>query len=166
MSNRMEAPERVMPKPLLSGTGLNRPINGPHMRERFREPDDGEDVVAGFIIPPFQRPQVWSRDQQVKLIESIWLGLPIAAYIVAMPQKDVCNHVYGWLIDGQQRWRAIDAYQRGDFPVFGWRYPDLPRIEQRRFEMASFPSIELDLTDQAMLEDIYYRLAYSGVPHT
>jgi len=131
-------------------------------RDEFAE---GERVLGKFILPPFQRPPVWNREQQVRLVESIWLELPIGIYIynqISTPLNHPCD---GWLIDGQQRVTAILEYVNDTFSVFGYKYSELDRREQRAFEMKSFPCVILEMTDSNELEEIYMRLAYGGTPH-
>lgn len=38
--------------------------------------------VGGFPIPDWQRELCWDQEQEIKLIESIWLGLDIGCYTV------------------------------------------------------------------------------------
>ena len=48
----------------------------------MRPAKPGERVLGAFKLPPFQRGSVWTKQQQVRFIESIWLHLPIASYVV------------------------------------------------------------------------------------
>ncbi len=136
-------------------------------RLRDADPSIGERQLGRFILPPFQRPPAWDRPRQVKLIESLWLGLPIAAYVYNQPSFFSAQGLRTdmWLIDGQQRWTAIHDYVAGRFEAFGRRYPDLSVREQRAFRQMTFPSIVLKSNDPVMLKDIYERLAYGGVAH-
>ena len=115
-----------------------------------------------FVIPPFQRGLVWTQEQNVRFIESIWLELPIGSWAINRSIGSPCDN---WLIDGQQRWNAIHTYVAGDFPVFGYRYPDLSRTEQFRFGQKQFTCLETELDDPAVLEEIFNRLAYGGTPN-
>lgn len=42
---------------------------------------EGERQLGRFVLPNFQRPPVWTREQQVRFIESCWMGLPIGVYV-------------------------------------------------------------------------------------
>ena len=123
----------------------------------------GERVLGRFIVPAFQRPLVWMEAQKVRLIESIYIGMPIGSLV--WNQTDALNACDGWLLDGQQRTEAICGYIAGDFPVGGWRYPDLPQIEQRHFRRMSVPVIETNILDEATCREVYDRLVYGGTPH-
>lgn len=81
----------------------------------------GERPLGAFILPPFQRPPVWTVAQQIRLIESFWIGLPVGSYVVNEDDDGISpTYAYDrWLLDGQQRWAAIIAYVNDAFPVFG-----------------------------------------------
>lgn len=128
---------------------------------RALAPDERQ--LGGFILPPFQRPQVWTTEQQVRLIESLYRGMPVPALV--WNQSENVAEVDGWLLDGQQRMNAILGYVHGRFPVDGWLYPDLPDIEHRHFERMHVAIIETRLDSLEACLDIYDRLAYGGTPH-
>jgi uncharacterized protein with ParB-like and HNH nuclease domain len=125
---------------------------------------DGERVLGPFVLPPFQRPPVWSREQQVRFIESCWLGLPIGVYVVNIGE-------YGspfdlWLLDGQQRITAILNYMADAFPVYGKLYSELPIVDHRAWNfIRTFTCLETQLEDEAELREVYDRLAHGGTPH-
>lgn len=133
-------------------------------------PDDcimtrpGESRLLRWKLPTWQRPYVWTSDQERRLIESIWLGIPIASYVY--------NHIRGGgeldgiLVDGQQRWTAISRYVNDGFPVFGYMWSQLTELDRRSFRSTGFPCIMTDYTDEDALRDLYDRLAYGGTPHT
>lgn len=121
-------------------------------------------MLGWFVLPPFQRPAVWTTEQKIKLIESIWLELPIGVYVYNMSPG--YNHPSdNWLIDGQQRISAIFDYAADEFPVFGYRWSELGETDKRVFEMSTFPAIQLSMTDEKAMEELYDRLAYGGTPH-
>jgi hypothetical protein len=159
---------RLMPDPFFTGSMHNFSVEhaiGGEWREKYMRPlAEGERKLGWMVLPPFQRPPVWTTEQRIKLIESIWLELPIGAYIYNSPEQ-FQHPTEGWLIDGQQRVGALFAYVADEFPVFGYRYSELPEIERSAFRNKRFPAIELTLTDAAELEDVYNRLAYGGTPH-
>ncbi|MDU7523504.1 MAG: DUF262 domain-containing protein [Roseomonas mucosa] len=155
----------VIPRPWFQASPSPVPVRTVVMQSPLRQarPDLGERQLGPFVLPPFQRPPVWSRAQQVRLIESLWGNLPIGAYVVNQTTLD--GGTDGWLLDGQQRVTAILAYAAGEFPVFGHRFPDLPLVEQRGFLMKPINSYVTNQTDAAACQDIYDRLAYGGTPH-
>lgn len=130
---------------------------------RRADASKGERQLGPFVLPPFQRPAVWTPRQKSALIESLWMGLPIAAFVYnttnTLKSPDM------WLIDGQQRWTAIREYVAGDVEAFGHRFQDLGRLDQRQFLTKSFPSVRVQTSDVALLEDMYDRLVYGGTAH-
>jgi len=51
----------------------------------------GERRIGAFILPPFQRPPVWTEAQKVRLIESLYSGLPIGALAVPIERLFVLS---------------------------------------------------------------------------
>jgi len=96
------------------------------------------DLLKGgdLIIPPYQRPSVWTEDQQVALIRSTIMGVPIPAIVWndratfwEGPKKDA--YVYA-LIDGRQRVEAAVAWYDSKLPVpASWFQPDVVQRTER-----------------------------------
>ena len=123
----------------------------------------GERQLGPFVLPPFQRAAVWTPEQKTRLVESLWMGLPIAAYVYNTTNTLRAPDM--WLIDGQQRWTAIREYVAGEVEAFGYRFHELGQLDQRQFRTKPFPSIRMQTTDMALLRDVYERLVYGGTPH-
>jgi len=157
-----------MPNPFFTGSSYNFTVGEllgekAHMR-RGGELREGERELGWFILPPFQRPRVWTAEQKTRLIESLWLELPIGVYVYNRSPR-MSAETDSWLIDGQQRIGAILSYVADEFPVFGYRWSELPEFDRRRFHFFTFPCIETAMSDAERLRDIYERLAYGGTPH-
>jgi len=132
---------------------------------------EAERQLLNLVLPPWQRPAVWSERQQVAFIEGIFLGLGTGHYVVNgrnyndegdMPMS-------GWLIDGQQRITAIARFKNDDLQVFGGiRYSDLSIGDRRRrFNNVVFPCFELEYQpNENLLKELYKRLNFSGTAHT
>ena len=121
-------------------------------------------TLMRFVLPPFQRGEVWTTEQKSKFIESLWMHLPISVY--AYNQSPSMGHTDQWLIDGQQRWAAIRDFIANKFTVFdGLIYSDMTEVEDRKFRNTGFPCILIHSDDEAELEEMYNRLAYGGTPH-
>jgi hypothetical protein len=131
---------------------------------------DPREKLFGYVLPDFQRPPVWTVDQQTRFIESIWLGLPIGAYIVnemsGGKTRNTFHPLNDIIIDGQQRLRAIKSYWDDAFPVFGYRWSELDRAEQRDFELCGFTQLTTHLSDEEQVRYAYNCLNYGGTPHT
>ena len=134
-------------------------------QERYAPLREGERRLGWFVLPAFQRPPVWTREQQVRFVESCWLGLPIGAFIYNRTE-DMNSPHDGWLLDGQQRVTAVLAYMADEFPVMGHLFSELTEADLRRWSMGvAFPSMVTNIDDEAQLRDVYDRLAYGGTPH-
>lgn len=135
--------------------------HGLHIRERSK---GYLPTILRFVLPPFQRGEVWTVEQKSRFIESLWLRLPISVY--AYNQSPSLGQTDQWLIDGQQRWSAIRDFVDGKVTAFGGlRYSDMSDAELRVFDMTPFPCILIKSDDEAHLEEMYNRLAYGGTPH-
>lgn len=156
---------RIMPERWFYGTASNRMIiHIVNWHNGYQRPlVDGERTVGAFITPPFQRGLVWTEHQKQRLIESIYMGMPVGALVVNMTSPhDRCDC---WLLDGQQRTNAMCEYIAGSYAVRGWRYPDLPDRERAHFDRVPMPVIETNITDPALCREVYDRLVYGGTPH-
>jgi hypothetical protein len=123
-----------------------------------------ERRLGRFVLPPFQRPAVWSEAQKVRFIESIWGGLPLGAYVYNQPARFRSPYDQ-WLLDGQQRVTAILEYVADAFPVLGYRWSEITKVDHRMFKMMPMACMETQIEDEAQLREIYDRLAYGGTPH-
>lgn len=74
-----------------------------------------------YHLPPIQRKIVWTAEQQLALVRSVWSGLPVAPLIV-WRQPTRRGDVW-WLLDGQQRATALGLDVR---TVDGERRPAPP----------------------------------------
>jgi hypothetical protein len=124
----------------------------------------GLKKIMGFFIPEWQRPFVWTMKQNISLIESLWLGLPIGTYTF--------NRLYGnsqtnnLLIDGQQRMNAIEMYLNDKFPVFGYHYSETTKIDKRRFRHSChFPCYITTTDNEEYLKSYYNLMNFSGTDH-
>ena len=137
----------------------------PRERGFYRDLMPRERALGAYILPPFQRPPVWSLEQKVRLIESFLDELPVPAYVVNRDLDPPYTHER-WLLDGQQRITAVLEFVSGAFAVRGLRFQDVSERDQSWFLDRPFPCLETELKDEALLRDVYDRLAYGGTPHT
>lgn len=89
------------------------------------------DTISGDLDlnPPYQRGQVWTRQQQVALIRSTLLGIPLPSITVNNReafQGGVAVDEPLWVcIDGKQRLTALRAWWTGDLAVpASWFAPE------------------------------------------
>lgn len=135
-----------------------------HVHDYFGKDQDQDKGIFGYRLPEFQRPPVWSEAQQIRFVESCWLELPIGSYMVNMNYE--ASELDGLLLDGQQRIRALYAYNTDKFPVFGYYYSELTKYDIRRWRMIPFPRLEVRENDIDRLKEIYNRFNFGGTPHT
>lgn len=165
-----------MPLPQRLLNGRKREFMIEHLLEgsKLGEAREGERQLLNLTLPSWQRPASWSREQQVRFIEGIFLGLGCGYYVVnGCDWEDVDGEarpkpMSGWLLDGQQRIRAIQEFVQGGLVVFGdVTYEGLGKVERMRFGRESFPCHELDFCqDVAALKELYLRMNFGGTPHT
>lgn len=158
--------DSLIPESWFRASAYNMPI-GLVMEKECDRPAplaEGERYLGPFVLPPFQRAPVWTRAQQVRFIESCWMGLPIGVYVVNRGEYN--SRFDQWLIDGQQRVTAILDYMADAFPVFGHHYSALPEADIRAWGFSrQFTRLETTLENEAELREVYDRLAYGGTPH-
>lgn len=123
--------------------------------------------ACGHPIPRFQRELCWEQAAQRRFIESLWYGLPVGTYTVCESdyhEQDSGRPAYrsGWVIDGQQRLTAIEAYLTDQLAVFDLYYSDLTSAEQRMFLNKGFARYETTLNEDQKIVDLYELMAIGG----
>lgn len=136
---------------------------------RDNYPSKANRRVLGLGVPEWQRPIVWTDDQCIRFVESIWRGVSIGTWILNVTDQ-IGGPLDGLVIDGQQRLKAIQRYIENDFPVSAkdgtalyWR--DLTEQEQRRFGKTMFPWFETEINDENELKSLYNLHNFGGTPH-
>jgi hypothetical protein len=135
---------------------------------------DGDRFVCGYVLPDFQRGHRWSQEQGVAFVESLILGHHPGHFkynsTLNMPFVEIDGREVSqfnlWLIDGQQRLTALDAYWDDEFPVFDLYWSEVEVRDQRRLWNMVFPAGEYQIADYHELVDVYWTLNRGGVPHT
>lgn len=158
--------KRVMPDRVYLGRGLESCIGEAllHYADDDNDNPQGLRTVMGYNVPTWQRPLVWSMDQNIKLLESMWLGLPIGTYSF--------NRKYGskfdnLIIDGQQRMNAVEMYINDGFKVFGYLYSETTKVDKLFFRTnAKFPCYIVETDDEQYLRNYYNMMNFSGTSHT
>ena len=165
-----------IPPPIMNGTATNFPIghltfkgeNTEKASGRFKD-DEKTEWLLGHRLPPFQRPPVWSQEQSIKFIESAWLGVHLGIYVINMTDTWHGNFVHCtdlWIIDGQQRLRAISGYIHDEFPVFELLYSELNKVEKRKFDAIPFSCNIVKEDDEKKLRKLYDIMNFGGTTHT
>jgi hypothetical protein len=82
--------------------------------------------------PDYQRDYVWSEEDKVALIDSIFHGIDIGKFAYA--DNPVSDHYLYEIIDGKQRLRTIIDFYENRFPYKGKYFNDLCYRDQNHFE--------------------------------
>lgn len=132
-----------------------------------KEGYDGRRVL-GYKLPAWQRPNVWTDEQSVRFLESVWLGVGIGSFMVNFSNRDDAHMI---LLDGQQRLRAIERYWDSELVVTGddgvaYCWSELAEKEQAHFLRIPFPWMETNYNDDAQLREAYNRHNFGGTSHT
>lgn len=111
------SPEDIPPEREVVTTPLDPPVKS--LLDDIRS-------KALIVNPEFQRRDVWDRTRKSRLIESLLLNIPIPVLFLA-EDKDGTRVV----VDGQQRLRAVEQFEAGQFPLGGLQV--LPALNKKRW---------------------------------
>lgn len=159
-------PERRMPDKVKLGQHMASVMCQPIYQWKDKDVPNpfGYRTVMGYFLPPWQRGLVWSDEQKVRLIESLWLGLNIGTY--TFNRSKFGTQYDNLLIDGQQRMWAIQCYLEDQFPVFGYRWSEVTEVDRRGFEFtAHFHCYITNSDDEAYLRSYYDMMNFGGTAH-
>lgn len=133
-------------------------------RDKDHANPHGYREVMGYFLPSWQRGLVWTEAQNIKLMESLWLGLNIGTY--TFNRAALGSKFDNLLIDGQQRLWALQRYLSDEFAVFGYRWSEIGDAERRSFEFGRHFHCYITTTeDEAYLRDYYNMMNFGGVAH-
>lgn len=163
---------KKMPAPIDYGRASSGLIGAIMMKEKdfeakYDNPTGGRTVM-GFAVPSWQRPLVWSDEQKIKFIESVWMGLGLGTYTINnLTDLNKMEHpLNNIVIDGQQRLSALEAYLHDEIEVFGAKWSEVDIVDKRRFKSTKFSSYETASTDEAYLRSYYDLMNFGGTQHT
>ena len=131
--------------------------------------------AMGHPLAPWQRPAVWTEEQQVRFITSIWMGSDLGSYLVNGWYEFADGGAYAQnsevLLDGQQRLTALESYLLGKFGVPDAdgcvRYwAEVGDKERKRFLAMPFAQARVHSSDEAALRKVYDLRAFGGTQHT
>lgn len=111
----------------------------------------------------YQRDFVWSEDQQVALIDSIFHQIPIGCFIVNRRAWAVDTMLYE-IIDGKQRLSTILKFFEGKLKYKGKTYYQLHRRDQCEFERTSVLKAETQELTEAQKLNIFLKFNTTGKP--
>jgi hypothetical protein len=130
----------------------------------------GEIASKTLVVhPKFQRQNIWGRDRQSKLIESIVLNIPIPTLYFAEDDDGIKV-----VVDGQQRLRAVEQYHAGRYALQrlellpelnGKRWRELPARQSRAILGRTLRCAVISAASPAALRfELFERLSTGGMP--
>ncbi|QWA30545.1 DUF262 domain-containing protein [Pseudomonas sp. RC3H12] len=132
--------------------------------------------AMGHPLAPWQRPAVWTDEQKVKFITSIWMGADLGSYLVNdwyeyADQAGAFAINSEVLLDGQQRLTALEEYLLGRFGVPDASgqvrfWSELGNEERQRFLNMPFAQARVSSSDEVTLRQAYDLRAFGGTPHS
>ena len=157
---------------------LERYMEQPEATKRFYP--WANRFVMGFPVPDWQRPLVWSNEQKIRIIESIWNSVDTGTYLINIYDSGIVTTASGevetlpftdCILDGQQRLSAIEDYVLDKIAVEDATgtprlFSELPLKEKRRFRNSTFSRSSVSTNDEIVLRKIYDLRSFGGVAHT
>ena len=122
------------------------------------------DKEGELRYPDYQRDYVWSEDDKVKLIESIFDGIEIGRIVLHEefnPKKSPDTWCFE-VIDGKQRLGAILDYIKDKFSVRAEFYSKLSIIDQRQFSNVLIPVVEVKNLSIENQLDLFIKVNTTG----
>lgn len=126
--------------------------------------------VLGYKLPVWQRGSVWTDDQCVRFLQSIYMGVGLGSYMVNYSASGLNDDTHLILLDGQQRLRAIERYWNNEIAVPGddgrsYLWSDLTAAEQAHFLRIPFPWVNTNYAKDEQLREAYNRHNFGGTQH-
>ena len=123
-------------------------------------------MVCGHVIPDFQRGLVWTEDQNLRLIDSIFRGIPIGTYAVNFSTDQLPPKLTNILLDGQQRLNALSMYWNDELSYRGYKWSELNRPQQGILNRVMFPQMRTNTKSLAEAKTYYNAMNFGGTDHT
>lgn len=128
--------------------------------------EDWQDDLKLDLDPPFQRPHVWTREQQVAYVEHILMG-GWASRLILFNCPGWAGTKYGQmvLVDGKQRLNAVRLFISNQLAIFGGNlYKDY--TDSMRMSGPDFLFGVNSLDTKAEILRWYLELNTGGTPHS
>jgi len=131
--------------------------------------------VMGYPLPDWQRNLVWTPEQNVRFITSLWEEVDVGSYMVNEhfefdSKTNTFRKFSDTLIDGQQRLTALQSYLLSEFAVpdaegVSCYWNELSKVERRFFSNKIFPRATVRTWDEDLLRKAYDLRSFGGTPH-
>lgn len=177
-----ESSERRMPSAMLDSRSSARSVGelmgrledySKNQEQWHAEYPWAKRFVMGYPLPSWQRELVWTEEQKVRFITSLWEEVDVGSYLLN-DQFELQGKVYREfsevLLDGQQRLSALQSYLTNEFavpdgsgkPCF-WH--ELSRVERRFFANKTFARAGIHSWNEKELRRAYDLRSFGGTPH-
>jgi hypothetical protein len=115
--------------------------------------------------PDFQRDYVWTEEDKIKLIESIFENIEIGRIVLheEFNTKKSSNTWCYEVIDGKQRLGAILDYTKDKFKVKGKLYSELSELDRRHFTFITIPVSEVKNLPRKYQLDLFIKVNTTGI---
>jgi hypothetical protein len=114
--------------------------------------------------PDYQRDYVWSNEDKINLIESIFDNIEIGR-IVVHEEFNTKKPVDTWcfeIIDGKQRLSAILDYYKNKFAVRDKYFKDLSNLDKQNFKMILIPVTEVKNLNKKQQIELFIKVNTTG----
>ncbi len=121
-----------------------------------------------IFVPMYQRNFVWTKRQQSRFIESVFLGVPIMPFLVSVSGEEAELEI----IDGSQRIRTLVDYCTNNLKIVGLEklktlngtmFEDLPESRKNKFLLRDFRfHVVTEKADAEVRADIFNRVNTSS----
>lgn len=115
--------------------------------------------------PRYQREIVWTHDQKIELLDSIFSGLDIGKFVfINIPYG---KGDYGYeILDGKQRLSTILEFYNDEWTYKGYYYSELSPMLKYKFEGLSVSVAEMrdDVATEKNILEYFIRLNKTGTP--
>lgn len=160
-----------LPTPIIRFTSGSRPLEmlicGGKERKDYPW---ASRFIGDWPLPVWQRGLVWTLEQKVAFIESVFIGYDLGSVMINgldwIEERDTTRPMSEVIIDGQQRISALIGFVSNEFPINGLYWKDLTRIEQRIFREREIGVKYVECFDENKLKVVYNHLNFSGVRHS
>lgn len=110
--------------------------------------------------PEYQRDYVWSQDDNVSLIDSVFRNIEIGKFVFI--HRDYTEEILYEILDGKQRLNALSLYYENKFSYKGLRYNDLSKREKNHFLNYRVSVGELERATKQQILRYFFILNRSG----
>jgi len=161
-----------------------KPYKSPEEIEKLEKLQEDEDIRFNYsqrhlesvfyllyrdvgldLNPDYQRGNVWSDEQKVSLIESIFKNIDIGKFtIIKRKYRKDFDFLYE-VLDGKQRIIAVTEFFEGRFTYKGKRYQDLHPHDQYHFKSYAISYAEIEPLKDEQKYRYFLKLNTTGVPH-